>query len=93
MELETVNARPNPCSVHVAMSVDIDRFDDRYIRRNFLSMFRDAFGSQTPRDVRQQCQLARLQGLEVFPPCDHVDARGRCKGHAIEKHTSRTEET
>ena len=71
-------------NIHVAISVDIDRLSDGEIRRYYLSMFRDAVGSQSPRDVREQCRLARLKGLEVFPPCQDVDERGRCKGHPVE---------
>lgn len=35
----------------------------------------------TPAHLRILCAQARAKGLEVFPPCDNVDERGRCLGH------------
>ena len=67
---------------HVCVSVDVDRFSDRYLRKSgILGMFRDALGCQTPRDVRQHCELARQRGLRVFPSCDNPKPDGSCAGH------------
>lgn len=68
-------------SFHVAISVDIDRFGDRYIERNYLDMFREQHGCKTARDVRKMCEAARLEGREVFPPCDNLNPNGSCAGH------------
>jgi hypothetical protein len=68
-------------TIHIAVSVDIDRHSDSYLRKEWLDTFRAAVGARTVRDIRQHCQLARMRGLEVFPPCDHVDERGHCLGH------------
>jgi len=69
---------------HCAQSVDVDRFTDAYIRRSGILDSFAQLGCKTPRDVRQQCVLARKKGWEVFPPCDHHGPDGRCLGHAEE---------
>lgn len=38
-------------------------------------------GAVTVEDVRQACARARAEGRSHVPPCDHVDARGYCRGH------------
>lgn len=65
---------------HCAVSVDIDRFSDTKLSRDWLACFKP-LGVTTPADIRRLCGDARAKGLEVFPPCDHVDERGFCKGH------------
>ena len=67
--------------VHMALSVDVDRFSDKYIRNTWLDMFKRQFGVLTVGGIRECCAKARAKGLEVFPPCDHTDARGHCLGH------------
>lgn len=66
--------------VHIAISVDIDRFSDEQLR-DFLGHFVRAGKAQTLEQVRALCAEAREQGYEVFPPCDHTDAKGHCTGH------------
>jgi hypothetical protein len=68
-------------SICIALSVNIDRFDDAYMAREFLDMFRQQKGFTTVAQIRAYCAQARAKGLEVFPPCDNADERGRCKGH------------
>lgn len=67
---------------HMAQSVDADRFTDAYLRQTVLPGVRNAAGEHpTVAEFRAACAAARAKGLEVFPPCDNVDERGRCKGH------------
>jgi hypothetical protein len=70
-------------SFHVAMSVDVDRFDDAYLIEHFNGVLLRDDGShvQVPDDLRKRCAEARASGLDVFPPCDHTDAKGHCLGH------------
>jgi hypothetical protein len=67
---------------HMAESVDADRFTDAYLRRVVLpGVLNEAGEHPTVAEFRAACAAARAKGLEVFPPCDNVDERGRCKGH------------
>ncbi len=66
--------------IHVAISVDVDRFSDAKIRRQYLPFFRQ-LGAKTPEDVRRLCNDERAKGHEVFPPCDKVKPNGACAGH------------
>ena len=59
----------------IAISVDIDRFDDKQLKRECCRLF------PTPEALRVKCAEAREAGLDVFPPCDNVDEKGHCKGH------------
>lgn len=65
-------------SFHMAISVDIDRFDDATLRRNWCRYYPQF---RTPAKLRKMCEEARKQGLDAFPPCDNVDEKGHCKGH------------
>jgi hypothetical protein len=67
-------------SVHFVLSVDVDRFPDRKLTREFLTMFA-RLGAQNARDIRRLCADYRARGFEVFPACDNHDARGFCIGH------------
>lgn len=67
---------------HVAVSVNVDRRDDRYLRESWLEDFRAAGLATSVAGIRKACAEARARGLEVFPPCNEVDERGRCVGHA-----------
>lgn len=69
-------------SFHVAISVDIDRFSDAYMRKNYLDLFRRN-GIATVEGIRQACANARAKGWDVFPPCDNVKADGSCAGHEV----------
>ncbi len=69
---------------HMALSVDVDRFSDAKLRREFCvpGVFLRGV-TPTVEQLRLACYKARLDGLEVFPPCDNTDARGYCKGHEV----------
>lgn len=66
---------------HAAISVDIDRFDDRHIRLHYLEFFEANGTARNVDDVRRLCAAAREKGLEVFPPCDNTGPDGACLGH------------
>lgn len=66
----------------MAMSVDVDRFTDAYLRKNVLPALSIDGKPVTAAQLRVACFDARNRGLEVLPPCDNVDERGRCAGHA-----------
>jgi len=66
--------------VHMVLSVDVDRFSDAKIRRDFLGMFAQ-LGAVTVADVRRICAEYRAKGYEAFPSCEHHDSRGYCLGH------------
>lgn len=71
-------------SIHICVSVDVDRFSDKYLRESgIVEMFGRALGCETPRDVRQHCELERRKGHVVFPhtDCDNVRDDGHCGGH------------
>lgn len=68
--------------LHMAMAVAVDRFDDKYLAKRVCPTFTLPSGKHpTPAHLRILCAQARAKGLEVFPPCDNVDERGRCLGH------------
>ena len=84
MSDDSIDTHDGPISLHICVSVDVDRFDDKYLRSSgILDMFRDSLGCKTPRDVRQYCELARQQGFRVFsnPDCDNRKEDGSCGGH------------
>jgi hypothetical protein len=66
---------------HVALSVDVDRYDDSALRARWIRGLKIAGKRATVKSLRRACGAARAKGLEVFPPCDNVDARGYCQGH------------
>lgn len=66
---------------HMAQSVSVDRFTDAYLRKTVCPGLLIDGRRPTPTELRNACAAARVEGLEVFPPCDNVDERGRCKGH------------
>lgn len=68
--------------LHMAMAVAVDRFDDKYLAKRVCPTLTLPSGKHpTPAHLRILCAQARAKGLEVFPPCDNVDERGRCLGH------------
>jgi len=66
---------------HVAISVEIDRFADAKIAKDYLPMFLAAGAASTVAEVRRLCRHMRSGGYEAFPPCDSVDDKGHCQGH------------
>lgn len=67
-------------TIHMVLAVDIDRFTDAKIRRDFLPMLAK-LGAASVIDVRRICREYRAKGYEAFPSCDHHDERGYCLGH------------
>lgn len=67
----------------MALSVDVDRFDDKYLVRHLSGVLHHDDGRevQVPGELRVLCFHHRNLGHEVIPPCDHVDEAGRCLGH------------
>ena len=69
-------------TMHMALSVDIDRFTDAHLRKHYGgALVYKGSAAETPKEIRFLCRLARSKGFEVFPPCDNVDEKGCCKGH------------
>lgn len=69
-------------SICVALSVDIDRYGDTVIERDYLAMF--GAHANNAKDVRRLCALEREKGHTVFPPHDgHLKPTGGCAGHLI----------
>ena len=67
---------------HVALSVDVDRFDDSTIEQAYLPCATFDDGSpMTVEAFRELCAEMRAKGFEVFPPCDNTEPDGRCAGH------------
>lgn len=66
---------------HVALSVDVDRFTDTQLRRQWLRGLSIDGKEPTVAEFREVCASARARGWEVFPPCDNVGADGSCLGH------------
>lgn len=89
VQLDEPPPAPAMKTLHVALSVDIDRFSDAVIARDWLPLFAknhvngdlvEKHGLElTVADVRRVCADARARGLEVFPPCDNTDANGYCQ--------------
>jgi hypothetical protein len=68
--------------VHMALSVDVDRFSDAVLRSQYDGILVRADGSRVPwHELRALCAEYRADGYEVFPPCDRTNARGVCEGH------------
>lgn len=66
---------------HVAISVDVDRFPDGYLEKHYVNGIKINGERVTVERFRELCAELRAEGMEVFPPCDHVDEKGFCKGH------------
>jgi hypothetical protein len=65
------------------LSVDIDRFDDVYLRKYLCKGLSLGGKPATPKILRAACADLRQRGQEVFP-CEHdLDARGYCQGEEI----------
>lgn len=65
--------------LHVSISVDIDRFSDRVLERDWLPMLD---GIDTVEALRSACAEARSAGQVVFPnpDCTNVKPDGGCGG-------------
>jgi Domain of unknown function (DUF4326) len=68
-------------TLHVAISVDIDRFSDGELRRNWLPVFGDQVDDV--QGLRAACVEMRAKGFKVFPNPDCSTPRkdGTCPGH------------
>ena len=68
---------------HIALSVDVDRNGDAYLRKAYRNALTKADGTvvKVPGELRKLCAEYRAQGFAVFPPCDNHDERGYCLGH------------
>lgn len=71
-----------PRTLHCALSVDVDRFSDAKLRKQYDGILIREDGTRVSwRDLRALCREYRAKGFEVFPPCDNVNERGACQGH------------
>ena len=68
-------------TVHVALSVDVDRYSDAKLRREILPGLLMDGRRPTVEELRLACHNARREGLRVFPPCDTTNPDGSCAGH------------
>lgn len=64
---------------HIAIDVDIDRFTDAVLERDWLPVFSSKCATVT--ELRGLCREARARGQSVFAPCDETNADGSCAGH------------
>lgn len=71
--------------IHMAVSVDVDRFDDKYLARNVVPFLTHEGKPVTIGQLRVLCFDYRNRGFEAFPPCDNVDSKGHCLGHDEEE--------
>lgn len=72
---------------HVTIAVDVDRFSDAKLERDYLPAFR-ALVDPRVTDVatlRALCTTARNLGKTCFPPlnCNSIDDDGGCAGHPV----------
>lgn len=64
-----------------AVSVDIDRFTDSVLKRQWVRAFKKHDGSRpTVAELRAACAEMRERGYKVFPCCDHAGPDGYCVG-------------
>jgi hypothetical protein len=71
-------------TVHMSLSVDVDRFPDSYIKKHYDGILKRADGTRVSwHELRALCSEYRAQGFEAFPPCDNVNERGLCQGHEV----------
>jgi len=63
--------------------VDIDRFDDAYLRKYLCKGLSLGGRPATPKILRAACADLRQRGQDVFP-CEHaLDAKGYCQGEDV----------
>lgn len=64
-----------------AVSVDIDRFTDSVLKRQWVHAFKLKDGSRpTVEQLRAACAQLRADGFVVFPMCEHAGPDGSCMG-------------
>ena len=69
-------------TIHVALSVDVDRFNDRYLVRHYNGVLRmEGRYVQVPHELRKLCAEFKARGYVVFPACDDARPDGTCPGH------------
>ena len=68
-------------TIHCAMSVDVDRHTDKYLRERVCPGLVLNGRNPSVEELRIACNDARIEGLRVFPPCDNTLADGSCAGH------------
>jgi hypothetical protein len=70
--------------MHAAVSVDIDRFSDRKLEKDWLPLFEKNGAASTVAELREHCRQMRAKGFEVFPNavCDNHRPDGTCAGHS-----------
>lgn len=69
---------------HLALSVDVDRYSDATLAREFDRVLVRA-GRHVPwTELRALCAEYRAKGYAVFPPCDRTGPKGDCLGHPVE---------
>lgn len=66
---------------HMAQAL-VDHRDVRYLERYVLPGLKIDGREPTLAEFRAACQEARAKGYEVLPPCDNVNEKGHCMGHA-----------
>lgn len=68
----------------VALSVDVDRFSDAKLKRDFCTPGCGILlNGKTPTvlELRVACERLRAEGKAVFPPCGNTRPDGYCAGH------------
>lgn len=77
-------------TMHFALSVDVDRFNDRKLA-GYLRLFGFAkIGVHSVADLRRACAEYRAKGFDVFPPCDNTQPNGACAGHETSESAAST---
>lgn len=71
-------------TIHTALAVDVDRFDDAYLEAHVIPVITHEGKPVTVGQLRVLCFDYRNRGYECFPPCDHTDEKGHCLGHPTE---------
>ncbi len=67
----------------MSLSVDVDRFDDRFLAERVIPGLRLPLGGRilTVTGLREYCASMRARGYKVFPSCDKAGPDGFCTGH------------
>lgn len=68
-------------TIHVCLSVDIDRFTDAALRKRWIKGLTINDRPATVAELRAACREARAKGLDVFPNpnCPNPGPRGNCE--------------
>lgn len=72
--------------MHCCVSVDIDRFTDAKLRKDWLPMFSDFYQVNSVPQLRALCRDARNSGQSgfSFDWCPSPGPDGTCQGHEEE---------